>query len=162
MSIAVNVSSRQLYSKGFTEFVAGALENSQIDARKLEMEITEEHLVPTNQEKTIQEVLKNLTDIGIQLSINDFDTGYFSLSPLKNMPISILKIDKSFIDHLSHNKQDVAIIKSIINLAKNLELQVVAEGVETIEQLTYLCENNCKMIQGYYYSKPVSVIEIQI
>ena len=161
LSIAVNVSSRQLYSKGFTEFVAGALKNAQIDASKLEMEITEEHLVPTNQEKTIQEALTNLTDMGIKLSIDDFGTGYSSLSQLKSMPISILKIDKSFIDHIPHNKQDVAIIKSIISLSKNLELQVVAEGVETIEQLNYLRDNGCEMIQGYYYSKPVSCIEIQ-
>ena len=161
LSIAVNVSSRQLYSKGFTEFVAGALKKAQIDASKLEMEITEEHLVPTNQEKTIQEALTNLTDIGIKLSIDDFGTGYSSLSQLKSMPISILKIDKSFIDHIPHNKQDVAIIKSIISLSKNLELQVVAEGVETIEQLNYLRDNGCEMIQGYYYSKPVSSIEIQ-
>ena len=77
------------------------------------------------------------------------------------MPISTLKIDKSFIDHISNNKQDTAMIKSIISLAKNLELQVVAEGVETIEQLIYLRDNHCEVIQGYYYSKPVSYVEIQ-
>jgi diguanylate cyclase (GGDEF)-like protein/PAS domain S-box-containing protein len=161
LSIAVNVSSRQLYSKGFTEFVIEALKNAQVSAHKLEMEITEEHLVPTNQEKTIKETLTNLTDIGIKLAIDDFGTGYSSLSQLKSMPISTLKIDKSFIDNIPDNKQDVAIIKSIISLAKNLGLQVVAEGVETINQLNYLRENDCEIIQGYYYSKPVSPINIQ-
>ena len=77
------------------------------------------------------------------------------------MPISTLKIDKSFIDHIPNNKQDTAMIKSILSLAKNLELQVVAEGVETIEQLNYLRDKHCEIIQGYYYSKPVSNIEIQ-
>ena len=125
------------------------------------MEITEEHLIPTNQENTIKETLTDLTDIGIRLSIDDFGTGYSSLSQLKSMPISILKIDKSFIDHIPNNKQDTAMIKSIISLAKNLELQVVAEGVETIEQLIYLRDNDCDIIQGYYYSKPVTYTEIE-
>lgn len=161
LSIAVNVSSRQLYSKGFTQFVVEALSMAGVGAAQLEMEITEEHLIPTNQENTIKETLTNLTDIGIKLSIDDFGTGYSSLSQLKSMPISILKIDKSFIDHIPNNKQDTAMIKSIISLAKNLELQVVAEGVETVEQLIYLRDNDCEIIQGYYYSKPVSSVEIQ-
>ena len=161
LSIAVNVSSRQLYSKEFTEFVVDTLNSAAVDASQLEMEITEEHLIPTNQENTIKETLADLTDIGIKLSIDDFGTGYSSLSQLKSMPISTLKIDKSFIDHIPNNKQDTAMIKSIISLAKNLELQVVAEGVETVEQLIYLRDNHCEIIQGYYYSKPVSCIEIQ-
>ena len=161
LSIAVNVSSRQLYSKEFTEFVVDTLNSAAVDASQLEMEITEEHLIPTNQENTIKETLADLTDIGIKLSIDDFGTGYSSLSQLKSMPISTLKIDKSFIDHIPNNKQDTAMIKSIISLAKNLELQVVAEGVETIEQLIYLRDNHCEVIQGYYYSKPVSYVEIQ-
>lgn len=161
LSIAVNVSSRQLYGEGFTDFVAATLTRAGVSAAQLEMEITEEHLVPSNQEQTIQETLKNLTDLGIKMSIDDFGTGYSSLSQLKSMPISILKIDKSFIDHIPDNKQDVAIIKSIISLAKNLELEVVAEGVETLEQLICLRNNHCQMIQGYYYSRPVSEIEIK-
>ncbi|MEG3753479.1 EAL domain-containing protein [Psychromonas arctica] len=161
LSIAVNVSSRQLYSEGFTEFVIGALEKFNIPACKLEMEITEEHLAPTNQEKTIKETLQTLTDIGIKISIDDFGTGYSSLSQLKILPISVLKIDKSFIDNIPDNKQNVAIIKSIISLAKNLNLKVVAEGVETIEQLICLREYDCEIIQGYYFSKPVSDCEIK-
>lgn len=161
LSIAVNVSSRQLYSDGFTEYVIGALKKYNIPASKLEMEITEEHLAPTNQQKTIKKTLSILTNIGIKISIDDFGTGYSSLSQLKEMPISTLKIDKSFIDYIPENKQNVAIIKSIISLAKNLNLQVVAEGVETIEQLVSLREYDCEIIQGYYFSKPISHIEIE-
>jgi len=161
LSIAVNVSSRQLYEEGFHEFVVATLNAAIVSPTKLEIEVTEEHLVPTNQEKTIKETLKKLTDIGIKISIDDFGTGYSSLSQLKSMPISILKIDKTFIDHIPDNKQDVAIIKSIISLAKNLQLEVVAEGVETIEQLICLRDHHCENIQGYYYSRPVSEIEIK-
>ncbi|WP_413694233.1 putative bifunctional diguanylate cyclase/phosphodiesterase [Psychromonas sp. KJ10-2] len=161
LSISVNVSSRQLYNEGFTEFVIGALKNSNIPAFKLELEITEEHLAPTNQEAKIKETLKNLTDIGIKISIDDFGTGYSSLSQLKILPISILKIDKSFVDNIPGNSKNVAIIKSIISLAKNLNLKVVAEGVETIEQLICLREYNCEMIQGYYFSKPITHLEIE-
>ena len=161
LSIAVNVSSRQLYSEGFTDFVIEALDKANVLASKLEMEITEEHLAPTHQEQTIKKTLKVLTDIGIKISIDDFGTGYSSLSQLKVMPISILKIDKSFIDYIPGNNENVAIIKSIISLAKNLKLHVVAEGVETLEQLTCLREYDCEIIQGYYFSKPVTHTEIE-
>ena len=161
LSIAVNISSRQLYKEGFTDYIAEALKNAGIRPSQLEIEITEEHLVPTNQEQVIQDTLMGLVNLGINISIDDFGTGYSSFSKLKSLPLSILKIDKSFVDNIPSNKQDVAIIKSIINLAKNLELHVVAEGVETIDQLNCLRENKCEFIQGYYYSRPVSAVDIE-
>ncbi|WP_413702223.1 EAL domain-containing protein [Psychromonas sp. KJ10-10] len=156
LTVAVNVSGRQLYSEDFTEYVASVLAQESISASQLEIEITEEHLVPSNQEGNCQATLRGLSDLGIKMSIDDFGTGYSSFSQLKNLPISKLKIDKSFIDFLPEGKQDVAIVKSILNLAKNLELSVVAEGVETFEQLTCLRQYGCDYIQGYYYSRPVS------
>lgn len=160
LTIAINVSGRQLYSDDFTEYVSTVLKEQGISASQLEIEITEEHLIPSYQEGNCQATLKNLSDLGIKMSIDDFGTGYSSFSQLKNLPISTLKIDKSFIDCLPENKQDVAIVKSILNLATNLGLEVVAEGVESIEQLTCLQRYSCDWIQGYYYSKPVSATEI--
>ena len=160
LTIAINVSGRQLYSDDFTEYFSSVLKEQGISASQLEIEITEEHLIPSYQEGNCQVTLKSLSDLGIKMSIDDFGTGYSSFSQLKNLPISTLKIDKSFIDCLPENKQDVAIVKSILNLATNLGLEVVAEGVENIEQLTCLQHHGCDWIQGYYYSKPVSANEI--
>ena len=162
LTIAINVSGRQLYGEDFTDYVATVLEQAGVDASMLEIEITEDHLVPNNQEGNAQATLRRLNELGIKMSIDDFGTGYSSFSQLKSLPISTLKIDKSFVDHIPENKQDVAIIKSILSLAKNLELEVVAEGVETIEQLTCIRSYGCDFIQGYYYSKPVSADEIAV
>lgn len=96
------------------------------------------------------------------MSIDDFGTGYSSFYQLKNLPISTLKIDKSFIDNIPENKQDVAIVKSILSLAKNLGLAVVAEGVETAKQLNCIRSYGCDLVQGYFYSKPVSAEKISV
>jgi len=160
LTIAVNVSGRQLYSDKFSGFIAALLEREGVSAARLEVEITEEHLVPSTREGNCQETLRGLSDLGIKMSIDDFGTGYSSLSQLKNLPISTLKIDKSFVDNIPENKKDVAIIKSIIFLAKSLELEVVAEGVETAEQLICIQNYGCDSVQGYCYSKPVSAEEI--
>ena len=162
LTIAVNVSGRQLYSDKFPDYVASVLEQEGVSAGLLEIEITENHLVPSNQEGNCQETLRRLSDLGIKMSIDDFGTGYSSFSQLKNLPISTLKVDKSFVDHIPEKKQDVAIIKSILSLAQNLGLKVVAEGVETIEQLTCIRSYGCDFIQGYYYSKPISADEIAV
>tara|TARA_R110001583_G_scaffold21088_4_gene80281 strand:- start:14063 stop:16165 length:2103 start_codon:yes stop_codon:yes gene_type:complete len=162
LSVAVNVSGRQLYSEDFTEYVTTVLKQEGVSALQLEIEITEEHLVPSHQDGNCQATLRGLSDLGIKMSIDDFGTGYSSFSQLKNLPISKLKIDKSFVDYLPGDKQDVAIVKSIINLAKNLGLEVVAEGVETFEQLTCLRDYGCEFIQGYYYSKPISAEAVML
>jgi EAL domain-containing protein (putative c-di-GMP-specific phosphodiesterase class I) len=99
--------------------------------------------------------LHDLHALGIKLSIDDFGTGYSSLAYIKLLPVDILKIDRSFVTGLPYDVQDNAIVKVIIMLAQALNLKVVAEGVETREQLNFLVENNCDYIQGYYYSKPV-------
>lgn len=93
--------------------------------------------------------------MGLEISIDDFGTGYSSLSYLKKLPISKLKIDQSFIRDIPHDEDDVAITKTIIALAHNLKLDVIAEGVETLEQQQFLLDNGCPLAQGYLYSKPV-------
>lgn len=161
LTIAVNVSGRQIYEEGFIDFIETILAEAGISPRQLEIELTEEHLVSKNHEGKGLETLIELHKLGISIAIDDFGTGYSSLSRLKRLPISTLKIDKSFVDHIPDNKQDVAIIKSIISLAKNLDLQVVAEGVEELGQLLCLQRYDCDLIQGFYYSKPVSSKEIE-
>lgn len=160
LTIAINVSGKQLYSEQFPDYIACLLKQEGVSAAQLEIEITENHLVPTNREGNCQAALKALADLGIKMSIDDFGTGYSSFSQLKNLPISTLKIDKSFIDNIPENKQDVAIVKSILSLAKNLELEVVAEGVETLEQLNCIRSYACDLVQGYFYSKPVCAEKI--
>jgi EAL domain-containing protein (putative c-di-GMP-specific phosphodiesterase class I) len=105
--------------------------------------------------------LKQLSKLGINISIDDFGTGYSSLSLLKRLPINKLKIDKSFIEDIPVDEEDIAIINSIIALAKSLNLKVIAEGVETIEQINFLKSKNCMYVQGHYYFYPVSADEFQ-
>jgi EAL domain-containing protein (putative c-di-GMP-specific phosphodiesterase class I) len=100
-------------------------------------------------------VLNELTALGVQTSIDDFGTGYSSLGSLKNFPITVMKIDKSFIQDITASSDAKAIIKAIIAMAKSLQIKVVAEGVETEEQLTFLQSHHCDEIQGYFYSYPV-------
>lgn len=155
--IAVNISGRQLSHKNIVPAVKNALLNSQLEPRFLELEITESTLM--GEERYIT-VLNELKALGIRLSIDDFGTGYSSLSRLKHMPIDKLKIDQSFIKDLPRNPDDVTITRTIIGLAKNFNLEVVAEGVETEEQLAFLKENDCIHIQGYLFGRPVPASEV--
>ena len=114
--------------------------------------------------KRPDEVIEKLTEInklGIGISIDDFGTGYSSLSLLKRLPINRLKIDRSFIQDIPTDEEDVAIVKAIIALAKSLKLELIAEGVETSEQRDFLLKNNCLYIQGHYYNPPVSKEEMR-
>jgi EAL domain-containing protein (putative c-di-GMP-specific phosphodiesterase class I) len=107
------------------------------------------------------ETMKELQDLGVLLSIDDFGTGYSSLSALKNFPVARLKIDKSFIRDLPTNQNDKAVAGAVISLGQKLNLRVIAEGVETDEQVAFLRENNCDEMQGYHFSKPIAAQEIE-
>jgi len=153
--VSVNVSLYQLKeSETFIKNITNLLEKSQCDPNWIGLEITESSMMG-NFDKTIS-TLKKLKDLGFYLLIDDFGTGYSSLSHLKNMPIDKLKIDKSFVDGVTFDKDDQVIAKTIIDLAHNLNLDVIAEGVETKEQIEFLKDHGCYDIQGFYYSKPLS------
>ncbi len=152
--VAVNISVRQLVHSKFTEKIAKALESSGLDPKYLELEITETAAMQ-NIEHNFK-VLQKLKDMGTHITIDDFGIGHSSLSYLKNFPIDTIKIDKSFIRESIDHKEDLAIIKAILTLAEGLKLKVVAEGVETKEQLEHMLALGCRNIQGFLFSIAVS------
>lgn len=153
LRIAVNLSARQFAQQDLVESVAQALEESGLDPTCLEIELTES-LVMADVDRAIF-ILRELKALGVTLSIDDFGTGYSSLSYLKRFPIDVLKIDQSFVNDISVDTDDAAIVSSIISLAHSLRLLVIAEGVETQSQLNYLRENGCDQMQGYFFSRPI-------
>jgi len=152
--VSVNISSHQFRDSGLVEDVFKALKGAGINASQLELEITESVLLQ-DVDKTLAE-LKALKEAGVSLSIDDFGTGYSSLSYLKRFPIDTIKIDRSFVKDLHQDADDAAICAAILAMATQLGLNVVAEGVETMEQLEFLRRHGCNHIQGYICSKPLS------
>ncbi|UKS27280.1 bifunctional diguanylate cyclase/phosphodiesterase [Paenibacillus sp. HWE-109] len=157
--IAVNISPCQFQDEGFSDKAIHIIEKTGIDPSYLEFEITESSIMQ-NMETTIA-VLEKLCTKGISISIDDFGIGYSSLNYLKHFPIHCLKIDRSFVQNIQCNKDDLAITTAIIHLGHALNVQVVAEGVEELSQLEILKETTCTTIQGYLLSPPVSVYEIE-
>lgn len=151
--IAVNVSARQFKQPGFIDLVQEVIAESAIDPSQLELELTESILID-DLEHTL-DVLTRLRAMGVRMAIDDFGTGYSSLNYLKQFPVDTLKIDQSFIRNLPGNNDDAQITRTIISMAHNLGLGVIAEGVETKEQLEFLQKVNCEEVQGFYFSKPV-------
>ena len=156
--IAVNVSQLQIGQPGFVSSVLEAIGNDAGDA--LEVEITESLFIDDLAENSIK--LEALRDAGITIAIDDFGTGYSSLSYISKLPIDVLKIDRSFIIEMSKNANEMAIVSTIIALAHGLQLKVVAEGVETMEQMNLLKLLRCDQIQGYIFSKPISADAVEI
>ena len=154
LRIAVNLSARQFRQKDLADTVARILNETGLDPRCLELELTESILMQ-NASATIA-TLQALSSLGIQISIDDFGTGYSSLSYLKRFPINALKIDRSFVRDITSDPDDAAITTAIIAMAKSLNLKVIAEGVETAEQLAFLRRHQCDNGQGYYFSQPVA------
>ncbi len=150
--MSVNLSIRQFRQTNLIESIATILKETRLQASCLELELTES-LVMNEFESSIK-ILHDIKSLGIHLSIDDFGTGYSSLSYLKNLPLDTLKIDKSFIDDIAMHSDEAPIVASIIALARNLKLKVVAEGVESHEQVKYLISHGCNEIQGYYFSRP--------
>ncbi|MFT6985379.1 MAG: diguanylate cyclase (GGDEF)-like protein/PAS domain S-box-containing protein [Psychromonas sp.] len=156
--LALNLAMKQLQEKDFIDVLSNTLKESGCAAHCLAFEVTEGQIME-NPENAIL-ILQNISAMGIELAIDDFGTGYSSLSYLKRLPINKLKIDQSFIRGLPEDEDDAALTKAIISLAKNLHLSVIAEGVETIEQVNFLIDHGCCNIQGYYYAKPLSCAEM--
>src|SRR5690554_7597547 len=151
--VAVNVSARQFHKKDFVNMVRETIESTGIKPHHLELELTESILI-----QDVTQTLNNLNALramGVRIAIDDFGTGYSSLNYLKQFPVDTLKIDRIFIQNLPTNKDDAQITRTIIAMAHNLGMGVIAEGVEKIEQLTFLRSTQCEEIQGFYFSKPM-------
>ena len=154
LPVAVNVSAVQFRQKRFLQVIRNVLDETGLPAQHLELELTESLLLSTGE--VMLSILRQLTDMGLRLSIDDFGTGYSSLIYLKHLPVYKLKIDRSFVQDLTVDPDNAAITATVINMAKTLNLKVIAEGVETEEQLQFLREHNCDEVQGYYFSKPLA------
>ena len=157
IDVSVNVSSIQFQNGDFLEDVLEVLENSGIDPNRLDLEITESLLIKDIPQAT--RILDQLRSLGVSVSIDDFGTGYSSLSYLRDLPLTRLKIDRSFISKIGSASDDGVIAQTIINLSHNIGTSVLAEGVETIEQLTFLKQHGCDFYQGFFKSKPLPSAE---
>lgn len=158
--VAINLSLKQILSRDLVHTVKDIIQEYQVEPCYLEFEITESAMMKDLD--TTLYVLNELKNIGICIAIDDFGTGYSSLAHLKRFPIDILKIDRSFIKDIPNDEEDMAITSLIISMGKHLNLKIVAEGVETEEQLQYLTRLGCDQYQGYYFSPPLSDDEISV
>ena len=156
--VAVNLSPRQFHDPELVNFIEHAITVTGIQSETLELEITEGVLM--SEDSYIEEALVAMSELGICISMDDFGTGYSSLSYLRNYPFNVLKIDRSFVSDITENLADSELINATIAMAHGLNLKVVAEGIETEEQLTYLKQLNCDYGQGYLFGKPMPAIKI--
>jgi diguanylate cyclase (GGDEF)-like protein/PAS domain S-box-containing protein len=159
ITVAVNISARQFREKNLVDSVAAIISETGLDPRYLELEVTEGVIMHDAEE--VIAVLQRLKSLGVTLSIDDFGTGYSSLSYLKRFPVDRLKIDQSFIRDVATDSDGAAIARAVINLGHDLNLKVIAEGVETKEQLDFLRTYQCDEKQGYYFSRPVPAGELE-
>ncbi|MDQ3288377.1 MAG: EAL domain-containing protein [Pseudomonadota bacterium] len=157
LKMAVNLSPRQLEQPGFCALVERILEETGIPATALQLEITESFLMQSSDQNLA--TLSGLSEMGIQLSVDDFGTGYSSLAYLQRFPVQALKIDQSFVRDIGDDPKDTALVSAIIAMAASLELQVIAEGVETLHQVQFLMAHGCHEAQGFYYSRALPADE---
>jgi len=157
--MSVNLSAHQFWHRDLTAEVKSILEQESLSPQYLELELTESVCVQEIDQTIIQ--MEELRELGINLALDDFGTGYSSLAQLKTLPLNVLKVDKSFIQNVENSKQDGNIVKAIIDIASNLELDVVIEGVESKEQCDHLWRSKARVIQGYFFSRPVSHQELE-
>ncbi|HEY3057314.1 MAG TPA: EAL domain-containing protein [Thermoanaerobaculia bacterium] len=159
ITVAVNLSARQFQQPDLVAMIRSAIEETGIAPSSLEVEITESNAMQ-NAEHTMY-ILRELKSIGVRISMDDFGTGYSSLNYLKRFPIDTLKLDRSFIKDVNTDADDAAIVTAVIQMAHSLNLKVVAEGVEREDQLEFLCRQSCDIIQGYLFSKPLPVDQVE-
>ncbi len=157
LMMAVNLSPRQLHQKGLVQIITNILSDAGLGADLLELEVTEGSFM--DKESGAIGLLTQISEMGIRLAVDDFGTGYSSLAYLKQLPVNVLKIDQSFIKGLMSDENDVAIVTAIVAMARSLKLSVIAEGVETFEQLAILRALKCDENQGYLFSRPLPAQE---
>lgn len=158
LQMAVNLSARQFRDRALASLIKHTLEVSQLPPECLKLEITETAVMENSLEAAT--ILQELKSLGVGIAIDDFGTGYSSLAYLRRFPINQLKIDQSFIHEMLVHEDSAAIVRSVISLAKALQLQTVAEGVETEAQRDFLRAAGCELMQGYLYSRPVDPVNI--
>jgi diguanylate cyclase (GGDEF)-like protein/PAS domain S-box-containing protein len=156
-SITVNISGRQFADPALAARIGQVLSDTKLDAGLLELEITES--VVMHDPQSAVHTLEQLNAMGVRIAIDDFGTGYSSLAYLKRYPIDTLKVDQSFVRDVTHDPNDASIVQAIIAMARSMQLRVIAEGVETEEQLTFLRTHGCEAVQGYLFSRPVPAEE---
>ncbi|WP_413701929.1 putative bifunctional diguanylate cyclase/phosphodiesterase [Psychromonas sp. KJ10-10] len=156
--VSINISPVQFSQQYFYEGVQRLMTELSIDTGLIEFEITEGVLAKDVERTRL--LLESIQQLGINISIDDFGTGYSSLLYLKRFPINVLKIDKSFVDDMLTDENDEAIVDTIISLAKSLKMELIAEGVESVEQVNALSTKGCFVIQGYYYCKPIPYFDM--
>lgn len=160
LSLSVNISSRLLYRDDFIDLIKHLLDETQANPLRLKLEITESLLL-TDKEKAVMR-MQSLREMGIRFSIDDFGTGYSSMAYLQQLPLDQLKIDQSFVRDLPENTSGLAIVRAILAMAHSLNLEVIAEGVETLAQRDALSDSGCKHFQGYLFGKPVAVADFEV
>jgi EAL domain-containing protein (putative c-di-GMP-specific phosphodiesterase class I) len=153
LQVAINVSPKQFSDPDLVTSIANILKEEHLPATMLELELTEGLLLEATNDTRQQ--LDFLKQLGLSLAMDDFGTGYSSLSYLKKFPIDVIKIDRSFIRDIPDNQDDMEITSAVIAMAHNLKLQVVAEGIETAEQLAFLRRHRCDVGQGYLFDRPI-------
>ena len=158
LTLAVNVSAKQFHQKNFVALVKETVQRHSINPKLLKLELTESMLVENIEDIIV--TMNALREMGIQFSLDDFGTGYSSLQYLKRLPLNQLKIDQSFVRELSSSSSDRAIVRTIVAMAESLNLNVIAEGVETEEQHTLLQDIGCNYYQGYLFGKPMPIEEL--
>ena len=159
LTLAVNVSAQQFKQPQFVDLVTSALSRHHVNPKRLKLELTESVIL--GDVTAVISKMHILKTLGVGLSLDDFGTGYSSLAYLKQLPLDQIKIDQSFVRDLETDVSDAVMVRTIIDLAKNFNLNVIAEGVETRAQLNFLTENGCPAFQGYYFSKPVPIEEFE-
>ena len=153
--MAINVSARQFYQPDFVEQVWGHIKQSGVDPKGLKLELTESAVLDRVDE--VVRRMQQLKALGVQFSLDDFGTGYSSLSYLKRLPLDQVKIDQSFVSDITQDDNDEAIVRAILAMSHSLGLQVIAEGVETEEQMLRLQHYGCEHFQGYLFGRPMPI-----
>ena len=159
IQLAVNISAFQLHHPGFFEQIDALVAKYTIEPNRLKLELTESMVLDDIDENIVK--MQAIKHIGVGFSMDDFGTGYSSLSYLTQLPLDQLKIDQSFVRNLDLKVSDALIVQTIIGMANNLDMEVIAEGVETETQRAFLEENGCALCQGYLFSKPVPLAEFE-
>jgi diguanylate cyclase (GGDEF)-like protein len=154
LNLAINLSCRQFQDEHFVATVTRLLQHGGVDLKRIEFELTETAIMLNTDH--MHDSMRALSALGVSFSLDDFGTGYSSFAHIQRLPIDALKIDRAFVRQLPGNSDDAIIVRAMISLARNLQLQVIAEGAETLEQVQFLWENQCHQVQGYYFSPALS------